>query len=91
MKLQEIYRNDAHMYSICRSDRTDSLVLHTLSGGIGMFSSMIELLPEEEELFKTVGHLDGLAYNVARLDPIVEGRYIKPLDEYEKIEFVLEL
>ena len=45
MKLQEIYRNTPQMYSICKSDRTDNLVLYTLSGGIAMFSVMIELRP----------------------------------------------
>lgn len=91
MKLQEIYQNSAQMYSVCKSDRTDNLVLYTVSGGIGMFSVMIELRPDEVDLFQKVGHLDRLAYYVARRDPIVKDRFIQPIHDAERIEFVASL
>ena len=47
MKLQTIYWNQEHYYSVCKCDRTPDLVLCVVAGGILMYHVVIELNSEE--------------------------------------------
>jgi hypothetical protein len=79
MKLRELYRSPRY-YSVCESDRTERLVLHVVAGGIAMYSVVVELTPEEEGRFRSEGHLDSLALDVARNESRYADRTLKPRD-----------
>lgn len=56
-----------------------------------MYSRIVQLKDSEIEAFKKLGHLDDLAYKIAKGDKSVLEREIKPDDIDENIEYVKEL
>lgn len=87
MKLREIYRSP-NLYSVCESDRSKSLVLYVVAGGVMMYEVTVELLPSEEEEFRRVGNLDSLARDICRNESKYDARTIQPRNNSERIEFV---
>jgi hypothetical protein len=86
MKLKEIFRSEQY-YSICECDRTDKYMIDVTCGGICMYSRIVQLTDKEIEIFKNDGHLDDLAYKIAKGDKRILEREIVPEDRDEKIEY----
>lgn len=85
MKLSSLYTSP-RMYTVATHDRGSGLALVVVVGGIAMYEVVIALSPEEEERFRSDGHLDDLAYQVAR-DPEAYGaRTLRPIAPDEKLE-----
>jgi len=87
MRLREIYHSPNY-YSVCESDRTASLVLFVVAGGILMHTVVVELLPDEIAEFESKGHLDNLAREVCKNQSRFQGRILKPNPPEERLEFV---
>jgi hypothetical protein len=59
-----------------------------VAGGVLMYELIVALTTNEEEEFHRVGHLDGLAREVAWEESKYTDRILLPQNRDEKIEFV---
>lgn len=87
MKLREVYKSPNY-YSVCESDRTQHLVISVVAGGVAMYEVVVELLPEEEERFKSEGQLDSLARDICHRESFYKARIVHPSSTGERIEYV---
>ena len=86
MKLKTIFQSEKY-YSICECDRVKGLVIDVACGGIAIYSRIVELNGDEMVEFRERGHLDDLAYRIAKGDEEALKREILP-EAGETIESV---